>query len=285
MNLSELIENIDSLKTRISTLKKEAGNAIHQKHWEEKIRLELNYTSNHIEGSTLTKQEVAILTNESPSGMERIFEKRPRKDIYEMITHDKIILYLLDGTYQNEPITQNFIKQLHKELMYEPYNKERRKQIGNWKKEDNEIINYRNEKISFTPATDVADEMSKLINWLDKYLKGGQKVEALHPVIIAAEFHLQYISIHPFYDGNGRTARILTNIILDKYGFPPIIIGADEKFEYNKNLTHVQGYNHAPEHFHRFIAQRVFDALALEEKYLLGNYSKIEITNPDDLPF
>lgn len=272
MNLQDLLAEIDELTAGIAPLYEGQKAAIHEKYWEERIRLELNYTSNHIEGSTLSKEEVRLLTDESPQNLETIFAKRPRKDIYEMITHDKIVLYLLDGMYRNERITPTFIKQLHKELMYEPYNREKRRAIGNWKKEDNEIINYRNEKIDFVPHEQVADEMTKLINFLDNHLLEKNKVALFHPIEIAAKFHLDYVTIHPFYDGNGRTARLLTNVILDKYGYPPIIVGPDEKHEYSKNLAHAQAYEQNPIHFYLFIATRVWESLKLKQQYFLGNY-------------
>lgn len=243
---------IDGLKTELNGLLKTVVEKRLSDTMEE-LRLELNYTSNNIEGGTLTKDEIAQLTKDSPYNIS--FPNRPRKDIYEMITHDKVVTSMLSGEYKNERITETFIRNLHRELMYEPYDVKKRQSIGKWKKQPNEIINYRNEKIAFTPPEEVPTKMNDLINWLDKYLVGKRSKEdpELHPLEIAATFHLRYLTIHPFYDGNGRTARLLMNIILDMYGLSPIVIGSEEKHDYGVALSHAQEYEQNPQPFYDLI--------------------------------
>lgn len=60
----------------------------------------------------------------------------------------------------------------------------------------------------------------------------------LHPVELAAEFHFRFVYIHPFSDGNGRTARLLMNLILMKFGFPPAIVKAanEARLKYYETL-------------------------------------------------
>ncbi|HXB40681.1 MAG TPA: Fic family protein [Bacteroidia bacterium] len=252
--MQEKFTAINNLKSEFDGLLKSADEKRVSDTMQE-VRLELNYTSNNIEGGTLTKEEIAQLTTDSPYNM-NFFPNRPRKDIYEMITHDKVVISLLSGEYNNERITENFIRGLHRELMYEPYDIKKRQSIGKWKKKPNEVINYRNEKMTFCPPEEVPKKMNELINWLDKYLLGKRtKSDAdLHPIVIAAEFHLKYVTIHPFYDGNGRTARLLMNIILDKFGLPPIIVAQEDKHEYHTALAHAQEYEQNPQAFHELLA-------------------------------
>ena len=68
--------------------------------------------------------------------------------------------------------------------------------------------------------TVLSEKMEQLMKWYDEHK------ENLHPVELAAEFHFRFVYIHPFSDGNGRTARLLMNLILMKYGFPPAIVKA-----------------------------------------------------------
>lgn len=253
---------IDGLKNELNGLLKTVADKRLSDTMEE-LRLELNYTSNNIEGGTLTKDEVVQLTKDSPYNIS--FPNRPRKDIYEMITHDKVVTSMLSGEYKNERITETFMRNLHRELMYEPYDVKKRQSIGKWKKQPNEIINYRNEKIAFTPPEEVPAKMNELINWLDKYLVGKRSKEdpELHPLEIAAAFHLRYVTIHPFYDGNGRTARLLTNIILDKYGLPPIVIGSEDKHDYGVTLAHAQEYEQNAQPFYDLIGDLLIRSIII----------------------
>lgn len=80
--------------------------------------------------------------------------------------------------------------------------------------------------------TVLPEKMEQLMEWYDEYK------EKLHPVELAAEFHYRFVYIHPFSDGNGRTARLLMNLILMKYGFPPAIVKAanDARMRYYETL-------------------------------------------------
>src|SRR5690606_8157962 len=87
----------------------------------------------------------------------------------------------------------------------------------------------------FVPPEQVAPMLNELINWTNNSLfvpkRKKQKYET-HPLLIAAIFHMRFINIHPFADGNGRICRILMNIILMQWGFPPAIIKKDDRNEY-----------------------------------------------------
>lgn len=239
-----------------------------------KLRLDWNYYSNRMEGGTLTKAETrsVMVGNIDVKG-------KPFKDVAEMTGHDKIILEVLKMSKGELRIAEKRIKDIHKAIMYEE-DAEKASQIGHWKKEPNEIIGYKNEKISFTPPRDVADEVYKLLNntnaELDKYYNGK---DALHPVEIAAQFHIDYVSIHPFYDGNGRTSRILTNILLMSCGYPTIIIKDEHKQAYYKLLGDIQAYGGKADLFYSFIAERVIESQQLILDALEGK----DITDLDDI--
>jgi len=276
--MQDRLATIDNLKAEYDGLLKTANQKRLSDTMQE-VRLELNYTSNNIEGGTLTKDEIAQLTIDGPYNIS--FPNRPRKDIYEMITHDKVVISLLSGEYKNERITENFIRGLHRELMYEPYDIQKRLSIGKWKKNPNEIINYRNEKMTFCPPEEVPKKMNELVSWLDKYLVGKRTKDdaKLHPLVIAADFHLKYVTIHPFYDGNGRTARLLMNILLDMYGLPPIVISNEDKHEYSVALAHAQEYEQNPQPFHELIA----DLLIRSTQIIIGKIKGDNMEEYDSL--
>jgi len=161
----------------------------------------------------------------------------------EMKGHDEAIQTILKMGKGELNISESRIRNLHKEIMYEESPTEKTK-LGEWKKQPNHVINYRDEKFNFSDPSEVADSMHELVNWInaEKERIEAKKKDALHPVELGFEFPLRYLTIHPFYDGNGRTGRILTNLILISYGYPPIYIKDNEKQFYYRYLADVQGY-------------------------------------------
>lgn len=79
----------------------------------------------------------------------------------------------------------------------------------------------------------VPDLMEKFSGWLSS-------VDKLHPVALAAQAHYRLVSIHPFLDGNGRSARLLMNLILMRYGYPPAIIRKRDRLAYINSLEQAQ---------------------------------------------
>ena len=85
------------------------------------------------------------------------------------------------------------------------------------------------------PPGEVPRRMKQLVAWLDV-----AEVPDLHPVFVAAKAHLELVTIHPFVDGNGRTARLLQNLLLVRRGFPPAVIRVEERAEYYRALEQAQ---------------------------------------------
>lgn len=239
-----------------------------------KFRLDWNYYSNRMEGGTLTREETrsVMVGNIDVNG-------KPIKDVMEMNGHDKVVLEILKIGSGKTRISEKRIKEIHKAIMHEE-DATKALQIGQWKSQANEIINYKLEKISFTPPDEVADAVHNLLNKtnaeLDKYFNDK---ESTHPTEIASNFHIGYVSIHPFYDGNGRTARILNNLILIACGLPPIIIKDNHKQSYYQILADIQAYGGNAQLFYSFIADRVIES----QQLVLDAIDGKEIDEPDDL--
>lgn len=274
MNLTELLNTIDKNQAIINGYGKFDDAVLRKLNY--KFTLDWNYHSNKIEGGTLTKQETRALMTNSIN-----IKDKPVKDFYEMRGHNEVVTQMLDIGKGESRISEKRMKEIHKLIMYEESNSELKKQIGEWKTVDNEIINYKDEKINFTPKEKVADEIHKLLNTTNTYLDAvlANKKNKIHPVLIASNFHIEYVTIHPFYDGNGRTARIFTNLILIACGLPVVIIKDEHKDVYGNYLADIQVYDGNHDLFHIFIANRVIESQELILKVLNGQ----DIDEPTDL--
>jgi len=244
--LEKLLE-IERLQTTIEQHGKIAPDVLRKINY--KFRLDWNYYSNMMEGNSLTMQETRsiMVGNITVDG-------KPIKDVFEMKGHDDVIADILKIGKSELNISEKRIKDIHKGIMHEEI-REKAGFIGKWKTTPNYLYDYKGERFDFTAPADVADEMHKLINWLntekDKIARKAK--DALHPVLLAFKFHLDYIIIHPFYDGNGRTVRILTNLILISYGYPPLYVKDTERSLYYQYLADIQGYGGEPDLFYDFM--------------------------------
>jgi len=266
MPFLEKLQEIEKLQAAIEQLGKIAPEVLRKINY--KFRLDWNYYSNVIEGNSLTMQETRsiMIGNITVDG-------KPIKDVMEMKGHDDVISDILKIGKSELNLSEKRIKDIHKGIMHEE-NPDKVSSIGKWKTEPNYLYNFKKERFDFTAPADVHDEMHKLINWLntEKEKIARKAKDALHPIQLAFHFHIDYVTIHPFYDGNGRTARIFTNLILISYGYPPMYVKDIEKETYNQYLGEIQTYGGDTELFYDFMAgllirsqQMVVDALEGKE--------------------
>lgn len=273
MSYAKKLQQIEQLQQAIQQHGKLSEDVLKKINY--KFRLEWNYTSNNMEGNSLTKQETrsVMVGNITVEG-------KPIKDVLEMKGHDEVINSILKMGKGELNISEKRIKEIHAGIMHEE-DPEKKKQIGVWKKDPNYLYNYKQERFDFAAPADVPERMHQLINWLSAQKENIQRgdADALHPVQLAFQFHLDYISIHPFYDGNGRTVRILTNLILISYGYPPVYVKENEKETYYQYLADIQGYGGSPDLFFDFMAGLLIRSLQL----VLDAAEGKDIEEPDDL--
>lgn len=217
---------------------------------EYKFRLECNYNSNKIEGGTLTKSETrSVMTGNIT------VEGKPLKDIREMQGHDEAMKDIFQIGKGEKRLSERRILHMH-EMVIKAETPEQEQEIGKWKTVDNYIYNYRLERLDFTPHTEVKESIHRLLDWLNAGLDKihNNTKDAPNPLLLACEFHLKYLTIHPFVDGNGRTARLLTNLILASLGYPPFwITEGGEKEVYNRYLGDIQTYGGSPDLLYEFL--------------------------------
>lgn len=184
------------------------------------------YHSNAIEGNTLTLSETKVALEGITVGGKTIREH------LEAINHKEAILYIEEIVGRQEPLSEWQIKNIHRLILkgiHDEY-------AGMYRKENVLISGARH----IPPdAAQVPPQMEQFIRW---YEGEGQH---LHPVARAAIVHSDFVKIHPFIDGNGRTARLLLNFELMKNGYPPIIIEKETRAGYYSALdeAHTTGNN------------------------------------------
>lgn len=255
--IADKIKQIETLRRQIEAHGKLPAGVL--RRIEYRFRLECNYYSNRQEGGTLTRQETRTVM----TGIITI-EGKPLSDVREMQGHDKTMLEIMRIGQGEVSISEKRIKDIHRAIIVEE-DPEKQKQVGEWKSEHNEIINWKGEKFGFAPPGEVQEATHGLLNWLNGELekvKRGNKT-AIHPAVLAFEFHHRFLTIHPFHDGNGRTARLLSNLILVANGYPPFYITDEEKEKYNRYLADIQGYGGDPDLFIEFMLGLLLRSLQL----------------------
>lgn len=229
IKLVDVIQRMDNLKAELDKLRPIRTDRLNK--LEQKLRLDWNYHSNSIEGNTLSMSETKsfILWGVTAKG-------KPFRDYLEMKGHNEALQRLYQIINQDLKITERLIKELHAMILVEAYADERAEITpGAWKKIPNFLYSPTRERIDFAAPEEVSSLMSNLVNWLNNHIdppKRKKKKYDLHPLLIAAGFHTQFIKIHPFGDGNGRMARIMTNLILMLCGYVPAIIKLEERNDY-----------------------------------------------------
>lgn len=140
------------------------------------------------------------------------------------------------------PLTQNFIRTLHKTLLREDYTVYRdlpggvqtsyTVHAGQYKTRPNSVITRYGDRFDYASPEETPALMTDLVNWYNAAEQEGK----LSPVELAALFHYRYIRIHPFEDGNGRIARLMVNFILTRHDYPMIVVRSRLKSEYLEAL-------------------------------------------------
>ena len=243
----------------------------------QKLKLDWNYNSNAIEGNQLTYGETIAFLNFGLTA-----KGKPFKDHLDIKGHNEAIQFMLQLIKENRPISENDIFDLHKILLVEPYftktispegiEFQKEIKIGKYKTSPNHVKTVSGDIHYYTNPEEVPFEMTKLLDWYRNV-----EEENLHPVVFSAVFHHKFTAIHPFDDGNGRLARLLSNFILLKYQYPVIVIKNQNKNQYYAALNIAD--NGIYEDLVKLFAENITHSFSIYEKALSGE----NINEPDDL--
>jgi len=203
-----LLSQIDRKKTELDGKRPlTAGELARLK---EEFIVEYTYNSNAIEGNTLTLRETDLVLR----GL--TIDRKPLKDHMEAIGHREAFDFVSQLVKDNIAISENIIKQIHYLVLAD-------------KKEDRGI--YRRVPVHIMGAANEPVQPYLIVPKMEALLR-DYKSSTEHIVTKLALFHIQFESIHPFIDGNGRTGRLLINLELMKAGFPPIDIKFTDRIVY-----------------------------------------------------
>ena len=223
---SRLLYRIEQKKTQLDSLRPLPGAAL--ENLREQILVEWIYNSNAIEGSTITLQETRLIleTGLTVGG-------KSLREHFEVINHKDAIHYVEDLVTSHDPITPFHVRQIHKLVLF--------------RIDDEHAGQYRETQVRIAGARFIPPESWVIPNlmteWGDWLLNEGAQS---HPIDLAAEAHHRLVAIHPFIDGNGRTARLVMNLILMRAGYPPTVIQKINRRQYYQVLDLADNENFGP---------------------------------------
>jgi Fic family protein len=205
----------------------------------EQFAIEMTYNSNAIEGNTLTLQETAWVIQDGLT-----IKGKSMKDHLEARDHYSALTFLYEVIEQDvrQTISEMLIRTIHQLVV-----RETEQQTAGAYRTGNVLItgaNHTPPDVSAVPSA-----MQDLIEWMRRNQK------KLHPVELAAIVHHKLVNIHPFFDGNGRTARVVMNLILLREGYPLAIVLKNDRKKYYRSLAKADAGDIRP--FTQFIAQAV----------------------------
>ena len=184
--------------------------------------IELTYSSNAIEGNTLTRKETAAVVEKGLTiGGKSLVEH------LEATNHAKAmkgIVALAEGC--TSALTEHDILTIHNAIL---------RGI-----DDDNAGHYRSVPVRISGAEVILPNPAKVPSLMEDFISWVVSQNDLHPVELAAEAHYQLVTIHPFVDGNGRTARLLMNLILLQKGYPPALIRKRDRLKYISSLEKAQ---------------------------------------------
>lgn len=179
------------------------------------FEIEYTHNSTAIEGNTLTLiQTKAILEDGLSVGGKTL------REIYEVANHARAFTYVKECIAEGKPLDEQIVKEIHARLMENI-------QTGGV---------YRNVEVRITGASHKPPPPSEMYWQVKEFFTVLPDRADLNPIELAAWTHAEFVRIHPFTDGNGRTSRMIMNYQLMHAGFPPVSIEKEKRLEYFEAL-------------------------------------------------
>lgn len=211
MDLNRILE-----RQKLYNQGKSKIDAVTLSSYEKDFELTFTHNSTAIEGNTLTLIETKVILEDGIS-----VGGKELREIYEVVNHKKAYHYVKKCIAEGKELNENIVKDIHAILT------------------ENIIVGgiYRNQEVRISGAGHVPpagnDMYIQIKNFYDDL---GWKKDALNPIEYAAWTHAEFVRIHPFIDGNGRTSRLLMNYQLMSAGFLPVSIAKENRLDYYNAL-------------------------------------------------
>lgn len=251
------LSRLYDLKKQLDTHKPFSKELVQNLH--EWYKIELTYTSNAIEGNTLTRQETALVVEKGIT-----VDGKSIVEHLEAINHAKALDYIMMfETDSTKDISQNIILDIHSHILrgIDMINAGRFRTVP---------VRISGSTVVLPNPLKVPDLMDEFISWLHETNEDS--------IDVAIRAHFKLVSIHPFSDGNGRTARLLMNLILIQAGFPPAIIRKEDRKIYIDSIEKGQLHDDLSD-YNTFMYQAVERSLHI---YLESFEPKKEIYIPTE---
>lgn len=213
-------KRIDAKKIKYEQ-RKGSIDAITLSSYEKDFELRFTHNSTAIEGNTLTLMETKVLLEDGVS-----VGGKELREIYEVVNHQKAYNYVKKCISENKPLTENTVKDLRSILT------------------ENIIIGgiYRNQEVRITGAGFTPPAGNEMYVQIKNFYEDLNYKNNLNPIELAAWTHAEFVRIHPFIDGNGRTGRLLMNYQLMIRGFLPVSVDKEQRLSYYNALEQYAVY-------------------------------------------
>lgn len=206
MNYERLLEKQAKL---IKIRKNNAENLFD--NFDKAFEVDYAHNSTAIEGNTLTLIETKVLLEDEIS-----VGNKSLREIYEVVNHNKAFAYVKKCISDDKPLDENIVKDIHSILM------------------ENILVGgvYRNVEVRITGSEHKPPTPSEMYYQIKDFFKNINSKSYFNPIELAAWTHAEFVKIHPFVDGNGRTSRLIMNYQLMSKGFLPVSVNKEDRLEY-----------------------------------------------------
>lgn len=211
MDFNRLLE-----KQKIFAESKHKIDSITLASYEKDFELTFTHNSTAIEGNTLTLMETKVVLEDGIS-----VGGKALREIYEVVNHKKAYRYIKKCIAEKKPLDEAIVKEIHAILT------------------ENIMVGgvYRNQEVRISGAGHTPPAGNEMYHQIKNfYADLSWKKENLNPIEYAAWTHAEFVRIHPFIDGNGRTSRLIMNYQLMMAGFLPVSIMKENRLDYYNTL-------------------------------------------------
>ena len=225
MTTSSMLKKIDALKTRIDSHRPLDAHLLKQVR--EYFRIGMTYSSNALEGNSLTETETKIVIEDGIT-----IGGKPIRDHLEALGHSEAYDLLFQLAKRKE-ITEKDIKELHRLFFY--------------RIDEQQAGKYRKCRVIITGTDFIPPAPDEIPDLMRSFIARLSEIrDQFHPVEYAAIVHREVVTIHPFIDGNGRAGRLLMNLALLQTGYPMAIISPILRRDYLVTLDKTHKGDHRP---------------------------------------
>lgn len=212
-NLQVVLQKLTDKKDQLQKLRPLSADYL--KNLAEWFKVELTYNSNAIEGNTLNRRETALVIEKGVT-----VKGKTLTEHLEATNHAEAIDYVKDlaANTKQQDLTKQDVMNIHKLILQ--------------KIDDENAGKYRNVPVAIAGSDVELPDPLKVPELMEEFFTWLKTKSDTHPAIVAADAHYKLVRIHPYVDGNGRTARLLMNLLLMQANYPITVIGNDKREDY-----------------------------------------------------